>query len=134
MYHLSAPKRFLELGRLRCLPDIQQANMPFTVDLLYLIGLAFGSDEMPGTLHLAFALALAIAIYSFGRELIDERDRAFGAVIFLSGTVVSVFARWPMSILVSRCLTSWPSRRSCGGSDRGGAAIWWSVARYLGWH
>lgn len=92
MYHLSAPKRFLELGQLTFLPDLQQANMPFTVDLLYLIGLAFGSDEMPGTLHLAFALALAIAIYSFGREHVDERTGAFGAVIFLSGTVVSVFA------------------------------------------
>ena len=92
MYHLTGSKRFLELGRLAVLADVQQANMPFTIDLLYLVGLALGSDEMPGVLHLAFALMVAAAIYSFGREFLDRRVGALGAVIFLSGTVVAVYA------------------------------------------
>ncbi|MGE3269885.1 MAG: glycosyltransferase family 39 protein [Chloroflexota bacterium] len=92
MYHLTGPKRFLELGRIAVLPDVQQANMPFTVDLLYLIGLALGSDELAGVLHLAFALALTAAIFSFGREFVSRQVGAFGAVIFLSGTVVAVYA------------------------------------------
>ncbi|MCC7368600.1 MAG: glycosyltransferase family 39 protein [Chloroflexi bacterium] len=95
MYHLAGARRFLELGRLTVLPDIQQANMPFTVDMLYLIGLVLGSDEVAGLLHLAFALMLALSVFQFGHEFLDARTGAFSAAILLSGTLVAVYAPMP---------------------------------------
>ena len=35
--------------------------MPLTVDLLYLVGLALGSDEMAGLLHASLAMAVTTA-------------------------------------------------------------------------
>jgi hypothetical protein len=92
MYHLQAPKRFLELGRLAVLPDVQQANMPLTVDLLYVVGLALGSDEFANVLHLALALMVVGAIFSFGREFLDEKVGLLAALVFLSSPSVAMFA------------------------------------------
>ena len=91
MYHLHGPKRFLELGRLTLLPDVQQANMPITVDLLYLLGLAFGSAELANALHLAFSLLVAAATFSFGRDYLGERVGWIAAATFLSTTMISVY-------------------------------------------
>ncbi|HEX6655665.1 MAG TPA: hypothetical protein VF153_05575, partial [Candidatus Limnocylindria bacterium] len=68
LYHLEGPRAFLQLGRLAPLPELQQANMPFTVEMLYLLGLAFGSDELPGLLHLGLAVLLGLATFGFGRR------------------------------------------------------------------
>lgn len=92
MYHLQGPRRFLELGRLTVLPDVQQANMPFTIDFLYLLSMAFGSDEMPSLLHLTFAVSVALAILSFGQQFLDKRIGWIGGVTFVSTTLMSVYA------------------------------------------
>ena len=92
MYHLQGPKRFLELGRIAPLADVQQANMPFTIDMLFLVGLAFGSDELGNLLHFAFMLTLVAAIYSFAREFLEERIGWIASIIFLSTTMMMVFA------------------------------------------
>ena len=92
MYHLHGSKRFLELGRLALLPDVQQANMPFTIDLLYLVGLAFGSDSAANVLHLSFALLTTAATFHFGRTYLGERVGWIAAATMLSTTLFSVYA------------------------------------------
>jgi hypothetical protein len=52
MYHLQGPALFLKAGRLQILPDLWQANGPFTTEMLFLVGLAAGSDVVSKILHL----------------------------------------------------------------------------------
>jgi hypothetical protein len=95
MYHLEGPRRFLAAGRIGIVHDLQQVNMPFAVDLLYLLGLALVSDEMPNVMHLAFALMLTIAIFAFGREYLGARVGVGAAAIFLSSTMLAIFGPVP---------------------------------------
>jgi hypothetical protein len=44
MYYLQAPRLFLKAERIVLLSDIWQANGPFTIQMLYMLGLAGGSD------------------------------------------------------------------------------------------
>jgi hypothetical protein len=91
LYHLAGPRELLRLGRLVPLPELIQANMPFTVNMLYLLGLAAGSDEMPNLLHLAFAGLTALAVFGFGRRFFDERVGWVAALVFLSAPALSVY-------------------------------------------
>jgi hypothetical protein len=91
-YHLQGPNRFLELGGLVPLPDIQQANMPLAVNMLYLLGLAFGSDELAGVLHLTLSGLLAASTFSFGRRFFGERVGWIAATTFVSTQLLLVIA------------------------------------------
>jgi hypothetical protein len=84
IYHLSAPQRFLAHGGLLPLPDIQQANMPLAVNMLYLLGLAFGSEELSGVLHLALAALVAVVTFSFGRRFFGAKVGWIAATTCLS--------------------------------------------------
>jgi 4-amino-4-deoxy-L-arabinose transferase-like glycosyltransferase len=95
LYHLAGPKELLQLGRLTPLPDIAQANFPFTVQMLYLLGLSFGSDELPGLLHLAFAVLLAVAAFGAGRRFFSARTGWMAAAALLSAPIAAYYASVP---------------------------------------
>jgi hypothetical protein len=94
-YHIGGPRRFLELGRIGPVLDIQQANMPLTVNLLYLLGLAFGSDELGGVLHLALTVLVTAATFSFGRHFFGVRVGWLASVVSVSTAMLVVFATVP---------------------------------------
>ena len=94
-YHMQAPKHFLQLGRIAPVWDIGDANMPFTIDMLYLLGLAFGSDELAGVLHLSMVALVCAAIYAFGRRYLSERAGWIAAIAFVSTGIVQVFGTVP---------------------------------------
>jgi hypothetical protein len=92
IYHLRGPQLFLAHGGLEPLPDIQQANMPLAINMLYLLGLAFGSDELNGVLHLALASFVAVATFSFGRRFFGTRVGWIAATTCLSTQLLLVVA------------------------------------------
>ena len=94
-YHMQAPKQFLQFGRIVPVWDIGDANMPFTLDMLYLLGLAFGSDELAGVLHLSLVAAVCAAIFSLGRRYLGERAGWIAAIAFVSTGIVLVFGTVP---------------------------------------
>jgi hypothetical protein len=95
MYHLTGPKEFLQLGRIAAIPDLQQANMPFAVQMLYLLALALGSDEAPAILHLGLAAANAALTFWLGRRFFGERVGWLAVAITCSSTVLTVYAALP---------------------------------------
>jgi hypothetical protein len=92
VYHLEGPRQFLELGRLAPLVEPHPANMPFTVDMLFLLGLAFGSDELSSVLHLTLALLTALATFAFGRRFFGPRVGWLAAAIVASAPTVTFYA------------------------------------------
>jgi 4-amino-4-deoxy-L-arabinose transferase-like glycosyltransferase len=91
MYHLQAPKIFLESGRIQLLPDLWQANGPLTMEMLYTLGVAFGSVSFAKLLHLAFALGLVLITYSLGRHTLGGEGGYVAAGILLG---IPIFSFW----------------------------------------
>jgi len=94
MYHLQAPKLFLQAGRIYPLPENIQANFPFTIEMLFTIGIALQSDVLASQLNLLFALLLVLAVYCFGRQYMS-RAAGWLAVAILLG--IWIFPLWASS-------------------------------------
>ncbi len=91
MYHLQAPRLFLEAGRIYLLPDIWQANGPFTIEMLYTVGLAFGSASFARLVHLAFAILLVLGTYLGGRRFISPVGGWIAAAVLVG---IPIFPIW----------------------------------------
>ena len=74
MYHLTGPRLFLQAGRILLLPDIWQANGPFTTEMLFTIGLAWGSDILPKLIHLTYGIWFMLATFAFGQRYQGHKE------------------------------------------------------------
>src|SRR5439155_11704284 len=92
-YHLAAPQRFLATGRVAPLADVEFANLPLTMELLYGVGLAFGSETFGQLLHLAFAGITAAALWALARRSFDQATAWLALAVFLGTPLVVVWAR-----------------------------------------
>jgi hypothetical protein len=72
-YHLAAPQDFLRQHRLTALPALPQANMPLAMEMLYAVCLMFGVQNGPALLHLACAILVILATWSFAARWFDQR-------------------------------------------------------------
>jgi 4-amino-4-deoxy-L-arabinose transferase-like glycosyltransferase len=75
--------------------DIQQANMPATINMLYTLGMAFGSDELPSVLHLVLSAITTLAVFAFGRQFFSARVGWMAAMISVSTLLMVVFGAVP---------------------------------------
>jgi 4-amino-4-deoxy-L-arabinose transferase-like glycosyltransferase len=94
MYHLAAPKAYLAAGRIHPFPLQVQANYPATLDMLYTVGLALGSDLIAPLLHLTTALLATLGLYVFGCRFFSRRFGLLAAVIFFATPKVNLIAGW----------------------------------------
>jgi len=91
MYHLQGPRLFLQAGSIYTLPDNWQANGPATLDMIFLLGLAFGSDTFAKLMHLTCGVLLAMAVFSFGQQYLRPNGGWFAAAILIS---IPIFPIW----------------------------------------
>ncbi|HEV7213486.1 MAG TPA: glycosyltransferase family 39 protein, partial [Chloroflexota bacterium] len=85
-YHLTAPRAFLQQHSFVNLPAIGQAGFPFTVEMLYTIGLAFGSDAASALLHLSFAVLTIVGVWSFGARCFERRTAWLAVAALLTAS------------------------------------------------
>ena len=69
--------------------------MPLTVNMLYLLGIAFGSDELPSVLHLTLTVLVTTATFAFGRRYFGVRAGWMAAIASVSTLLLVVFAAVP---------------------------------------
>lgn len=91
MYHLQAPRLFLQQGRIVSLPGILQANGPLLGQMLFSIGLALGSDTFSQVIHLTFAAALFLAVLAAGRRLLGPAGGWVAAGVLLGIPIVPLW-------------------------------------------
>ncbi|MBW8011161.1 MAG: hypothetical protein FVQ83_07970 [Chloroflexi bacterium] len=91
MYHLQVPRLFLEAERIILLPDVLQANSPLTTEMLYSIGLGFGSDVFAKLIHLAFMGLLLFTTFSLGGRLFSGAGGWVASAIILG---IPIFPIW----------------------------------------
>ena len=90
--HLAVPKLFLEIGRLQPMPDFIFANYPLTLESLFAIGMAFGSDTVAKLLHLSFGVLLVLATFMLGYRYLAAGAGWFAAAILVGMPIYPVWA------------------------------------------
>lgn len=84
LYHLQGPRLFLQAGRIQNLPENWLTSYPFTVQMLFLLGLRFGSDSFAKVINLIYGVLLCLMTYALARRYLDQ-THAFVAVAVLIG-------------------------------------------------
>ncbi|MGC8834592.1 MAG: ArnT family glycosyltransferase, partial [Armatimonadota bacterium] len=88
-YHLAAPKVYLQQGRIFFIPYDHHTNFPFTVEMLYTLGLALASPGAARVFHTVLGLLCALGIGLFWSRFVGPRFAALPPLIFLSTPLVS---------------------------------------------
>jgi hypothetical protein len=91
LYHLQVPRLFLDAGRISSLPDNWLTYYPFTVEMLFALGLGFGSDNFAKLVHLTFAIILVLGTYACGRRYLGDLAGWFAAAVLLG---IPIFPIW----------------------------------------
>ena len=95
-YHLAAPALFLSRHAVVASFDNVGANYPINVDLLYLFGLAAGSDVAAQLVHFTIALVVSVGILAFATRYFNRRIGLIGMVAFWLSPVVGLEASAPI--------------------------------------
>ena len=89
VYHLAIPKVYLRDGRIHAVPWLSHSNFPFTVEMLYLLGLLLRDDSLAKLFHFAYGWLGVCAIFAFARHWWGARAGWLGAAIFAAVPLVA---------------------------------------------
>jgi len=86
-YHLGAPARYVERGRICFLPGNVYSSFPLGMEMLYLDGMALCPDRIVAgqaakVLNWLFALAVIASVWCFGRRFFSAQAALAGAAFF----------------------------------------------------
>jgi 4-amino-4-deoxy-L-arabinose transferase-like glycosyltransferase len=87
-YHLAVPKIYLQAHRIHYIGWLSHSNFPFTMEMLYALGLGLDGQGAAKLFHALCAALVVLALLSFGAAHWERRHGALAAVIFLSAPVV----------------------------------------------
>jgi hypothetical protein len=90
--HLQASKLFLQAGRMYPMPDFVFANYPFTIELLFASGMAFGSDTFAKLIHLTYAVLLVLGTFALGRRCLRPKGGWIAAAILVGMPIFPVWS------------------------------------------
>ncbi|MGN6562039.1 MAG: ArnT family glycosyltransferase, partial [Thermomicrobiales bacterium] len=131
-YHLAAPQRFLHTGQIAPAPDVLFGNLPLTVELLYGIGLAFGSAAFGQLLHLAFAGLTGLALWALARRYYGRATAWLALALFLTTPLVAVWARVADIDLALSCFLLLATMATLRAGEAVTVAIAWRWALLAG--
>ncbi|MBN1811826.1 MAG: glycosyltransferase family 39 protein [Anaerolineae bacterium] len=80
-YHLNAPQAYIYQGRVSFIPDAQW-NYPFTVEMIYMLGMLLYSDVVPAVFTCFGGVLVALGIYGMGRRLWGQTAGMWAAMLF----------------------------------------------------
>ena len=84
-YHLTAPKRWLQIGSLDYLPTLTYTNGPMGSEMLYSIALGVVGDSGAKLIHFAASLLAAVGIYLLGSRVRSPMVGRIACTLFLFG-------------------------------------------------
>jgi hypothetical protein len=87
-YHLAAPKIYLQQHRILPLPWMSHSNFPFSMEMLYLLGLALQGQALAKLLHFGCALLLAFAVFLWAARAFGKGAGVLATAIFASVPLV----------------------------------------------
>jgi len=97
MYHLQGPHLFLLAGRVAPLPENWLTFYPFLVEMLFSIGLSFGSDTFAKLINVVFTVQLVIATYWAAARFIGRKYAWLAAAILIGIPIFPIWASFAYS-------------------------------------
>lgn len=87
MYHLAGPARYLQSGQyLPWLPNLPQSAFPFSLEMVFGLGMALGNDSVPALLCYALGLITCGSLLCFASRFINQKRAGLYAVLALLST------------------------------------------------
>ena len=137
VYHLTIPKIYLQDGGIHSIPWLTHSNFPFTLEMLYTLGLSLRDQSLAKLFHFGCGWLTLCAVFAYGRRWWGERAGWIGAAVFAAIPIVA----WQMmtayielgvalyAFLAVCALSRWFEERA-----RGGGQGWlWVAALMCGW-
>lgn len=94
IYHLQVPRMWLQQGGIKPIPQFWEANYPMNIEMLFAVGLAFGSEPFSKLIHLVFALILLTGVFTFSRRFLSPQYAWLAPVLLLG---IPIFPLWASS-------------------------------------
>ncbi len=101
MYHLQGPRLFIQAGQIYQVPNNWMASYPFTLEMLFTLGLGLGSEQFARLVHLTYAVLLALATY------LGARRFAGRAAAWLSAAILVGIPIYPIWATMAYCDLGW---------------------------
>jgi len=88
-YHLAIPKVYLRDGGIHPIPWLSHSNFPFTLEMLYMLGLMLRGQVLAKLFHFGAGWLTALALFAFGRRWWSARAGAIAAALFAAIPLVA---------------------------------------------
>ncbi|MBE9566028.1 MAG: glycosyltransferase family 39 protein [Proteobacteria bacterium] len=89
VYHLTIPNIYLRDGNIHPIPWLSHSNFPFTLEMLYLLGLLLHDQTLAKLFHFACGWLTVCAVFAFGRRWWGARAGWLGAALFAAVPLVA---------------------------------------------
>jgi hypothetical protein len=107
LYHLQGPRLFLQAGRIQNLPENWLTSYPFTVQMLFLIGLRFESDSFAKVINMSYGVLLSLMTYALARRYLSQTHAFVATAVLIGipigpiwGSLAYIDMAWATSILL----------------------------------
>ncbi len=87
-YHLAAPKVYLAHHRIIFLPTDHHSNFPFTVEMLFTLGLLLNGFVLANLCHFAAGALCVVSIFAIARRHFSPGAGTIAALVFASTPIV----------------------------------------------
>lgn len=114
-YHYAAPGQYMMANRIFFVPENLHASVPFTMEMLYMLGLSLRGPILANLINGVFGIMAGLAVFSLASRAIGRRGAFVAAAVFQSSASVmelSVLATSDIgvtfyAILTVICLDRW---------------------------
>jgi hypothetical protein len=120
MYHLLGPMQFLEAGGFY--PDLNNwyVNGPFSIEMLFTLGMSIGDDVIPKLLHFTFWLLFSLSSYLWARRWFSTPIGIITLALMLGVPALPIWASfayidiaWSLyELLAIACVLAWSRDRA----------------------
>lgn len=115
MYHLLGPQQFLDAGGITVNLANWYVNGPFSIEMLFTLGLSIGDDVLPKLIHFSFWILLGLCTYSWGKRWFSDNIGEGSAAIYLGIPALPIWASFAyidlawsaFEFLAIACLIAW---------------------------
>ena len=115
MYHLLGPQQFLDAGGFFPNLDNWYVNGPFSIEMLFTIGLSLGDDIFPKLIHYSFWIMLSLATFSWAKRWFSQPAASIALALILGVPALPIWASfayidlaWSLfEFLAFACIFTW---------------------------
>ena len=136
VYHLTLPKVYIHDGRIHAIPWLSHSNFPFTLEMLYMLGLLFQGQSLAKLFHFGCGWLAVLAVFGFSRWAWGKRAgwlaaAVFAAIPLVAWEMVSAYNELAFALYAFLAIFAF-SKWSVGRSEGAGNSWLWVAAIMCG--